>query len=80
MNLRFVRSGSKTGSGGNCSTTHNELISGADTGGNLPCYNEETGQHEGAFYIGTLAIAVARHGSAAPSISSRCGRLHCVIS
>ena len=78
-----MRSRSKTG--GNCSTTHNEpTISGADTGsgGNLICYNEETGRHECAFYIGTLTISGARHGSAANlfspiSISSRCGRLSC---
>ena len=58
-----MRSRSKTW--GNCSTTHNEPTIGADTGsgGNLICYNEETGRHKGAFYIGTLTISgVPRSG------------------
>lgn len=80
-----MRSGGKLGSGSSFSTTHNDLIvSTADTkgsGGNLTC-NEETGWHEGFFYIGTLAIAGTRQGSAAnlfsPSgVSNRCGRLNC---
>ena len=60
------------------------IISGADTGSseNLTCHEDTAGRHEGAFCIGTLAIAGLRQGSAVnqfcpSSISSRCGRLSC---